>query len=183
MASISGETDFPCIYGDRVGVGRSYVRQANKLDYRDWVDGIRLGRNYVSDGKSHLIDFAVNEVEMGSGSSELRLPKPGPVRITARVAALLQESPDESIRRLPYTQKPYWDLERSRIQGTQKVPVELIVNGKSVARAEIVADGALRPISFEWQIDRSSWLALRILPSSHTNPIFALVADRPIRAS
>ena len=30
---ISGETDFPCIYGERVGLGRSYVRQA-KLDYR-----------------------------------------------------------------------------------------------------------------------------------------------------
>ncbi|MGH9659055.1 MAG: CehA/McbA family metallohydrolase, partial [Bryobacteraceae bacterium] len=27
-ARISGETDFPCIYGDRVGLGRSYVRQA-----------------------------------------------------------------------------------------------------------------------------------------------------------
>jgi hypothetical protein len=180
---ISGETDFPCIYGDRVGLGRSYVRQTDKLDYRDWVDGIRQGRNYVSDGKSHLIDFKVNGVEMGSGSSELRLAKPGPVRITAQVAALLQELPDESIRRLPYTQKPYWELERSRIESTRKVPVELIVNGNAVARQEIVADGELRPISFDWKIDRSSWIALRILPSSHTNPIFALVADRPIRAS
>ena len=29
---ISGETDFPCIYGDRVGLGRSYV-QLDRLDY------------------------------------------------------------------------------------------------------------------------------------------------------
>ena len=35
---ISGETDFPCIYGERVGLGRSYVRQP-KLDYDDWVVG------------------------------------------------------------------------------------------------------------------------------------------------
>ena len=180
---ISGETDFPCIYGDRVGLGRSYVRQTGQLDYRNWVDGIRQGRNYVSDGKSHLIDFKVNGVEMGSGSSELRLAKPDSVRITAQVAALLQGLPDESIRRLPYNQKPYWDLERSRIKDTRKVPVELIVNGNSVARQEIMADGELRPISFDWKIDRSSWIALRILPSSHTNPIFALVAERPIRAS
>src|SRR5205085_10586874 len=166
-----------------VGLGRSYVRQASKLDYRDWVDGIRQGRNYVSDGKSHLIDFRVNGVEMGAGASERRLAAAGPVRITARVAALLEESPDESIRKRPYDQKPYWELERSRIGDTRKVPVELIVNGVAVARQEIVADGALRPISFDWKIDRSSWIALRILSSSHTNPIFALVADKPIRAS
>ncbi len=70
---ISGETDFPCIYGERVGLGRSYVRQTNgKFDYRDWIDGIREGRNYVSDGKSHLIDFKVNDAAMGAGASELR---------------------------------------------------------------------------------------------------------------
>jgi hypothetical protein len=33
------------------------------------------------------------------------------------------------------------------------------------------------------KIDRSSWVALRILPSSHTNPIFVLVGDKPIRPS
>ena len=33
------------------------------------------------------------------------------------------------------------------------------------------------------KIDRSSWVALRILPSSHTNPIFVLVDGKPIRAS
>ena len=29
----------------------------------------------------------------------------------------------------------------------------------------------------------SSWVCLRILPSSHTNPVFVLVGDKPIRAS
>ena len=33
------------------------------------------------------------------------------------------------------------------------------------------------------KIERSSWVALRILPSSHTNPIFVLVDGQPIRAS
>ena len=32
-------------------------------------------------------------------------------------------------------------------------------------------------------IERSSWVALRILPSSHTNPVFVLVGGKPIRAS
>ena len=34
---ISGETDFPCIYGERVGLGRSYVKLDGKLDVRGLV--------------------------------------------------------------------------------------------------------------------------------------------------
>src|SRR5581483_465556 len=180
---ISGETDFPCIYGDRVGLGRSYVRQRGRLDYRDWIEGIRQGRNYVSDGKSHLIDFKVNDQEMGDRRSELRLAGPQPVRITATVAALLEETPDENIRKLPYYEKPYWDLERARIAGSRKVPLELVVNGRAVARRDIEADGKPQPVSFDYRVERSSWIALRILPSSHTNPIFVLIGDKPIRAS
>ena len=32
-------------------------------------------------------------------------------------------------------------------------------------------------------IAASSWVALRILPSSHTNPVFVIVGGKPIRAS
>jgi hypothetical protein len=63
------------------------------------------------------------------------------------------------------------------------VPVELIVNGQSVARREIEADGQIRPISFDYKVDYSSWVALRVLPSAHTNPVFVLVGGKPIRAS
>ncbi len=61
--------------------------------------------------------------------------------------------------------------------------MELVVNGESVATKEIVADGDWKELTFEHDVDRSSWLALRIFASSHTNPIFALVDDAPIRAS
>ncbi|MBI3666186.1 MAG: CehA/McbA family metallohydrolase, partial [Acidobacteria bacterium] len=174
-ARISGETDFPCIYGERVGLGRSYVRQKPGLDFRDWALGIREGRNYVSDGKSHLLDFKVNNVEMGANGSELRLAGPAQVRVTASVAALLAEIPDENIRKQPYEKQPYWDLERCRLGNSRKVPLELVVNGKAVAHKEIEADGVLRPVSFEYKVEHSSWMALRILPSSHTNPIFVVV--------
>jgi hypothetical protein len=52
-----------------------------------------------------------------------------------------------------------------------------------VARQEIDADGKLRDVAFDVPIARSSWVALRILPSSHTNPVFVIVGGRPIRAS
>ena len=125
----------------------------------------------------------MNGLEVGEGGSEVELASPGRVRVTARVAALLPEVPDERVRKLPYTEKPYWDLERARIGDSRRVPLELVVNGKPVARQEILADGQLRPVSFEYAVDFSSWMALRILPSSHTNPIFVLVGSKPIRAS
>jgi hypothetical protein len=178
---ISGETDFPCIYGERVGLGRSYVRQA-KLDYDDWVAGLREGRNYASDGKSHLIDFRVNGVEMGSGK-DVELPANGTVKVTAKVAAFLEEQPDDAIRKLSYDKKPYWDVERARIGNSRKVPLEVVVNGRAVARKEIDADGNLRDVVFNVPVERSSWICLRILPSSHTNPVWVTVGNQPVRAS
>lgn len=179
---ISGETDFPCIYGERVGLGRSYVK-LDKLGYDGWTEGVRDGRAYVTDGKSHLIDFRVNDLPVGTQGSELKFGNPETARITARVAARLDEQPIEAINKLRYNQKPYWDLERARIGSSREVPVELIVNGRPVAEKKIVADGSLRDLAFDIKIERSSWIALRIPASSHTNPIFVIVSDKPIRAS
>jgi hypothetical protein len=187
---ISGETDFPCIFGQRVGIGRSYVKLDGKLDYNDWCEGIRRGRSYVGDGLSHLIDFKVNEVEVGRGSSELLINGPSSVSVSARVAARLDAEPDsewEGNRAIPVDRwdraRTFWHIERARIGGTRTVSVELIVNGRPQARKVIEADGTLREVSFDVKIERSSWVALRILASSHTNPIFVLVDGKPIRAS
>lgn len=151
---ISGETDFPCIYDERVGLGRSYVKQ-NKPDYADWIQGIKEGRNYVSDGRSHLMDFA----RKGS-------------KITVKAAALLGETVDPIVEGKPASVKPYWHIERARIAGTRRVPVELVVNGVAVAKQELVADGAVRELTFDYTSGEASWIALRILGSSHTNPIW-----------
>jgi hypothetical protein len=179
----AGETDFPCITDDRVGGGRSYVKLDGTLDFDQWCEGIRLGRSYVGDGRSHLMEFRVNDVAVGEAGSELRLPEPGTVRATARVAALLPEQPDLTIRGRRINETPYWHLERARLGETREVPVEVIVNGFPVAQTKIVADGTTREVSFDVPIARSSWVALRLLPSSHTNPVFVLVGDKPIRAS
>jgi hypothetical protein len=180
---ISGETDFPCIYGERVGLGRSYVKLDDKLTYDAWVEGIRQGRAYVSDGKSHLMDFRVNNLSVGTNGSELKLSKPATVKITAKVAARLDEVPNEDIRQRSYDKQPYWELERARKGTSREVPVEVVVNGRVVASSTLLADGTLRDLAFEVPIERSSWVALRILPSSHTNPVFIEVNNKPIRAS
>src|SRR6185503_9802972 len=135
------------------------------------------------DGRSHLLDFAVGDVRMGEGESELRLSAAGRVKVHVRAAALLNEKPNPERGSRRYQEQPYWDIERARIGDTREVAVELIVNGHPVAKQNLVADGALRDLTFDAKIERSSWLAVRILPSSHTNPIWVLVGGKPVRAS
>jgi len=180
---ISGETDFPCIYGERVGLGRSYVKLEGQLNYEAWCEGIREGKNYVSDGLSHLMDFKVENRAMGESGSELKLDTGKELTIKVRAAARLDEQINPSLRDRPYQQKPYWHVERARIGDTRTVPVELIVNGYPVARQDIVADGKLNDLEFNVPVQFSSWVAVRILPSAHTNPVFVVVDEKPIRAS
>ncbi len=191
---ISGETDFPCIYGDRVGLGRVYVKldgdsdEGGPLTYKRWIDGIRDGRSYCSDGLSHLFDFEINGLGVGEkgvdgSASALAVRSGEPLEISVKAAALLDEEPDEAIRKKPLTQKPYWHIERTRIEDSRRVPVELVVNGEPVERQEIVADGTIHKLHFDYQPKISSWIAVRILPAAHTNPIFVELDGKPIRAS
>jgi hypothetical protein len=112
--------------------------------------------------------------------------EPGSVRVTASVCARLESLMDteaERIRRTSPYDKPYWHLERARIGASRRVSVELVVNGRAAQQQEIEADGSMHNLQFETHIDQSSWIALRILPSSHTNPLFVQLKGAPIRAS
>ena len=190
---ISGETDFPCIYGDRVGLGRIYVQldKGQELTYDTWIEGLRDGRSYCGDGLSHILDFTVDDVGVGMLSADekvstLKLDEAKTVNLTFNAAALLEETPTElteSIRNKRLDEKPYWHLERCRIGDSRNVPVEIIVNGEVVATKNLKADGHVEEMSFPVEITQSSWVAVRILPSVHTNPVFVQVGDKPIRAN
>jgi hypothetical protein len=180
---LSGETDFPCIYDERVGIARTYFKPTEKLDYAGYITALKNGRSYVSEGNAHIIDFTVNGVEAGTKNSEINLTKGTHLKITAKVAALLPEQQDQeglAIAQRPLDKQPYWHIERARIGKTRKLRVELIVNGNAVDTTEIIAHGAWNDISFDYVADGSSWVALRIFPSAHTNPIFVLVDNKPI---
>ncbi|MBD0377148.1 MAG: CehA/McbA family metallohydrolase, partial [Flavisolibacter sp.] len=181
---LSGETDYPCVYDERVGAARSYFKPNSALDFNSFMDAIKKGRSYVSEGASHIINFSVNGLEAGTNNSELQLKGQQAVKITAKVAAYLPEQQDEDgamIAQRPLDRQPYWNLERARIGKSRKVGVELIVNGEAVDTTEIIADGKWQDIIFQYPIKQSSWVALRIFPSSHTNPVFVLVDGKPIR--
>src|SRR6266404_5380481 len=143
---ISGETDFPCITDARVGQGRVYAKVDGLLSYSAWLEALGTGRSYVSDGRSHLMDFKVNNVEIGTGASELKLVEKGTVKVAVKVAAYLNPTPlnadsipsdrgnhfwmnalgtgDNSganIHDRPIDQTPYWHVERARIGATREV--------------------------------------------------------------
>jgi hypothetical protein len=181
---LSGETDFPCIYDERVGLARSYFKCEGPLSYDKYVDALKKGRGYVSDGGSHILDFSVNDVQVGTQNSELKLKSPQRIRIRARVAASIpsqQSEEGKAIAKRPFAEQPYWHIERARIGQTQTLPVELIVNGVPVDTTVVTANGKATDVSFSYTLKKSAWVALRIYPSSHTNPIFVEIGDRPIR--
>ncbi len=180
---LSGETDFPCIFDERIGLARSYFKPDGALTYDRYVDAIKKGRCYVSDGSSHIIDFSVNGQEPGIKDSKLSLSGKQTVKITAKVIANLpaqQDASGEAIAQRAMMEQPYWNIERARIGKTQNVNVELIVNGESVDKKEIVADGQWKNVAFNYPVSKSSWVALRVYPSSHTNPVFVIVDGKPI---
>lgn len=156
------------------------------------------------------MDFSVNNIEVGTNASEVRLKEKGTVHAQVKVSAYLNpfafgtdsipsdrgyfwrgraalstsNSSADNIHDRPIDQTPYWHLERARIGTTREVTVELVVNGKPIARKNIVADGSIQDVAFDVPVERGSWLAVSILlGSSHTNPIFVLVDGKPIRAS
>ncbi|MEO5583331.1 MAG: CehA/McbA family metallohydrolase, partial [Saprospiraceae bacterium] len=180
---LSGETDFPCIFDERVGMARSYFKLDGKLSYDGYVDAIKKGRSYISEGSTHIIDFSVNGLEAGTNDSKLIIKKDESLKITAKVVAnlpQLQDATGVAIAHSPMTDQPYWSIERARIGSSQKVYVELLVNGEPVDTTEIIGDGKWKEVSFNYSVNHSSWIALRVYPSAHTNPVFVIADGKPI---
>ena len=139
-----------------------------------------MAASYVSDGFSHLMDFTVNGVAVGTGDGTVAISGTS-VDATVRVTARLDETADAAIAAAPADEKPYWDIERARVPGTREVPVEFLVNGQVVATRRVLADGTPHDLRVTLPVARSGWIAARILPSSHTNPVFVTVNKQPMK--
>ena len=159
----SGETDFPCMSGERVGIGRVYAKVDGDLTFEKWVRSIGDGRSYVSDGYAHLLDFSAQSSasghrrQVGVDGSELKLSRNGEVVFQVDAAALLQ--------------------------GQETAEVELVVNGFPVATKNMQANGESQTLAFHYPIVKSCWVAIRVFPHAHTNPIFVVVDNKPVRGT
>ncbi len=182
----SGETDFPCASDERVGHARSYFKTDTPGSYTSYVNAIQAGRSYVSDGFSHIINFSVNGVEPGVNNSQVSTKKKQALTIEADVAAYLtpeQDAVGESIHKSGQDKKPHWSIERARLKKSRDVKVELVVNGEVKGEQIITADGTMKKVNFTYTPDQSSWVALRVFASSHTNPVYVEVDNKPIQVA
>jgi hypothetical protein len=166
---VSGETDFPCITGSRVGQGRVYVQlgKVNEVNFGKWCDGIAKGKSYVSDGYAHALQFTVDGISPGFG--EVAKEKPGNVTVNAKVAFGKETA-------------------LGTANGGRLVPgntrkIELVSNGNVIASKDVPADDAAHDLEWTVPVEKSSWYALRCFPQMHTNPVNVIVAGKPIRAS
>lgn len=187
----AGETDFPCMSGTRVGQGRTYVQlgKVERVDFARWCEAMALGRDtYVSDGYAHALNFEVGGQRSGG---EVKLAQPGRVKVSVKVA-FSSETPLEIAyggavpvagARLTGDTVHYHDTTGAQPYAGGKRKIELVVNGRSVATREVIADDQAHDITFTADIARSSWVAVRQFPQVHTNPISVTVAGQPIRAS
>jgi hypothetical protein len=125
--------------------------------------------------------LGVGEPGNNDRASVLAIKKGEAVHIDLKAAAMLEEQPRDDIRRQPLTERPYWHVERARIGDTRQVVIELIVNGEPVQQKAITADGRLNDVSFELKPTKSCWIAARVFPAAHTNPIFVEVDGQPIQ--
>src|SRR6516164_1568249 len=181
---VSGETDFPCITDSRVGQGRVYAKVDGELAYAKWLEAVRGGRSYVSDGRSHLMDFRVNGLEVGTRNSEVQIAASGNAHVTLKSAAYLEpveeatphdRAGDEppswtaaipnapnndffrtvqgALRERPYSQKPYWHIERARRGNTREGAIESGGDGNPLSHKRSVPDGQGPDLEFDVPVE------------------------------
>jgi hypothetical protein len=73
-------TDFPCGPSGVPGRERFYTRVEGPLDRESWLEGIRRGRTFVTNGP--MLEFSIDDAKVGD---EVVLAEPGTVRIAGVV--------------------------------------------------------------------------------------------------
>jgi len=131
----------------------------------------------------------VNGIEPGGRDVDLKTA--AKVQIRAKVAFAAEQpkavsygtlAPAEGRRQVGDTVLLHAPRSDEMVRGGERL-VEIIMNGQVAAQQNVPADGAPHDLSFEIEVRRSSWIALRQFPQLHTNPVNVLIDNQPIRAS
>lgn len=149
---------------DPLGGDRVYVQTAGPLTMESWLDGLKNGRTFVTNGP--IPRLQVN----GSGpGASLRLGAGGSVRVAASVESLVPFDTVELIQ-------------NGRVVSSHAVTASQTTG---VQRAEVAVD---------LPVDRSGWIALRASgprhrtvfdgPAfAHTSPVWLQVGESPVTSS
>lgn len=142
----SAGTDFPCFPSGPPGSERFYTRVQGPLTYQNWLDGLKAGRTFVSNGP--LLEFSIEDVGIGG---DLRLPASGN---SVRIAAAVRFDPArDNVSRL-----------------------ELIQGGDLVyAEDERLAPGLIQ-LDLQLPVAMTTWFAVRATGTKVTSPEFLSAA-------
>ncbi len=159
-AGTDAMTNFASLHGP-LGLNRVFVRSGPRLSYRSWLDGLKAGRTFVSNGP--LLRFSLNGREAGD---ELRVPA-GVHQLTARIS-LRSNVP----------------VERLEIVANGVAVARVPLSGDST-RADAVIP---LPITRSGWLTLRAWSSrshpgvLDGYPFATTSPIYVIVGNRPIRS-
>lgn len=141
------------------GWGRAYVRITEGLSYTGWVEGLRDGKSFVSNGP--MIEFSVNGAEIGDA---IRLDQPGSVRIRSKAWA---QYPLERLE-IIYNGRVVSEgkLSNDRLSGFIDAEIPIESSGWIAARVT----GPMVPFFVGSQFN------------AHTSPIYIQVKNRPLNS-
>ena len=184
---ISGETDFPCIYGERVGLGRATSSSTRSTTTRGRGHPrraqLRLRRPEPPDrlpGRRRLVGTRGSEVRLDAPGHGARLGAGGrAARGEAEATTGARAGPKSRIRRQAAKFARAADREavlapRARTDAARRARCRSRSSStaRRSRRRRSSPTARCGKSTFDVPLDRSSWVALRILPSSHTNPVF-----------
>jgi len=186
-------TDFPCGPSGVPGRERFYTRVEGALDRESWLEGIRRGRTFVTNGP--MLEFEIDGADIGD---EVVLAAPGRVRISG--VARFDPKRDD-VKRLAIVRggEVIASSETPSAPGELRIEVEWPVEeaGWFALRADgdKVGEASLEPLDApEWAVrlasrigngvsfaEREAYARARELrPSAaHTAPIYVRVEGRP----
>ncbi len=159
-AGTDAMANFASLHGP-VGMNRVFVRSGATLDYRGWLEALKAGRTFVSNGP--LLSFTLDGHDAGD---ELRFPA-GVHPVTARVS-LRSSVPVERLEIVAngVVVAPI-PLSADSMRADASVPLPITRSGWLTLRA---------------YSRHSSPAVLDGYPFATTSPIYVIVAGRPIRS-
>ena len=160
----SGETDFPCMSGERVGIGRSYVRLPGRLDYEEWVKSLSRGESYISDGTCHLMNFQKTDrgrFSVQVASRQLDSPLQSVELVVNGVAIDRRELPaDGQLRsiefKIPESSKSSWYAVRV-FPNAHSNPIPILVQDKPIRASKASAQWCLAGVEQCWMMKRDTY--------------------------
>ena len=168
------------------------------------LDGLRCPtlrlRRFLSPLSSHCIDLRALTSLHHHSSLFLEEPAEALPRHHAgleekkareRQIEILRTERDKFVTQSQFLQSRVSELRRTATRETQRYD-QLLADYSELQKQHAKLNDRIeklidclndREVAFDVPVKKSSWIALRVLPSSHTNPVFVVVGDKPFRAS